>query len=147
MQGSFAAPRPNRVALIGTCVPRQCGIATFTDDLQQALIHADASVSAFTVAMTDNKIVYDYSDQVPFEIHHADPASYQEAADFLNVADIEIVSLQHEFGIFGGEAGEHVLGLVGGLNAPLVTTLHTVLASRGARSCKMSTGFHPTRSR
>ncbi len=129
MQGSFAAPRPNRVALIGTCVPRQCGIATFTDDLQQALIHADASVSAFTVAMTDNKIVYDYSDQVPFEIHHADPASYQEAADFLNVADIEIVSLQHEFGIFGGEAGEHVLGLVGGLNAPLVTTLHTVLAS------------------
>lgn len=129
MQEPFPTPRPNRVALIGTCVPRQCGIATFTDDLQQALTHADPTVSAITIAMTDNNNVYAYPNQAPLEIHHADPASYEEAADFLTVADIEIVSLQHEFGIFGGEAGEHILGLVRGLKAPLVTTLHTVLAS------------------
>jgi glycosyltransferase involved in cell wall biosynthesis len=129
MNGSVPTPRPNRIALIGTCVPRQCGIATFTNDLQQALGGADPAMAAMTIAMTDDKNVYAYPDQVPLEIHQADPTSYEVAADFLNVADIEIVSLQHEFGIFGGEAGEHILGLVRGLRAPLVTTLHTVLAS------------------
>lgn len=129
MNGSIPTPRPNRVALIGTCVPRQCGIATFTNDLQQALGGTDPAMAAMTIAMTDDKNVYAYPDQVPLEIQQADPASYEVAADFLNVADIEIVSLQHEFGIFGGEAGEHVLGLVRGLEAPLVTTLHTVLDS------------------
>lgn len=129
MIGTVPTPRPSRVALIGTCVPRQCGIATFTNDLQQALSAADPTVAAMTIAMTDDKNVYAYPDQVPLEIHHGDPASYKVAADFLNVADTEIVSLQHEFGIFGGEAGEHILGLVRGLTASLVTTLHTVLAS------------------
>lgn len=129
MNGPVLTPRPNRVAVIGTCVPRQCGIATFTNDLQQALIGVDPTMAAIAIAMTDNDNVYAYPDQVSLEIHHADPASYEVAADFLNVADIEVVSLQHEFGIFGGEAGEHVLGLVRGLEAPLVTTLHTVLAS------------------
>ena len=129
MNGSIPTPRPNRVALVGTCVPRQCGIATFTNDLQQALNGVDAAMAAITIAMTDDKNIYAYPDQVPLDIQQADPASYEVAADFLNVADIEIVSLQHEFGIFGGEAGEHVLGLVRGLKAPLVTTLHTVLAS------------------
>lgn len=129
MNGPVLTPRPSRIALIGTCVPRHCGIATFTNDLQQALSTADPNVAAMTIAMTDDKNAYAYPDQVPLEIQHADPASYEVAADFLNVADIEIVSLQHEFGIFGGEAGEHVLGLVRGLKAPLVTTLHTVLAT------------------
>ncbi len=129
MNGPVLTPRPSRIALIGTCVPRHCGIATFTNDLQQALSTADPNVAAMTIAMTDDKNAYAYPDRVPLEIQHADPASYEVAADFLNVADIEIVSLQHEFGIFGGEAGEHVLGLVRGLKAPLVTTLHTVLAT------------------
>ncbi|KAJ8138902.1 hypothetical protein OY671_007885, partial [Metschnikowia pulcherrima] len=118
-----------RIALIGTCVPRHCGIATFTNDLQQASSTADPNVAAMTIAMTDDKNAYAYPDRVPSEIQHADPASYEVAADFSNVADIEIVSSQHEFGIFGGEAGEHVLGSVRGSKAPSVTTLHTVLAT------------------
>ncbi|KAJ8135986.1 hypothetical protein OY671_010801, partial [Metschnikowia pulcherrima] len=63
------------------------------------------------------------------EIQQATPASYAVAADFLNVSNVDLVSLQHEFGIFGGEAGEYILGLLSGLSAPIVTTLHTVSAN------------------
>ena len=128
MNGAGSRPELQRIALLGTCVPRQCGIATFTNDLHHALASARPNMSAMTIAMTDDDNVYAYPSHVPIEIHQSDPQSYAVAADFLNVADIEVVSLQHEFGIFGGHAGEHVLELVQRLRTPLVTTLHTVLA-------------------
>lgn len=121
-------PSLRRIALIGTSVPRQCGIATFTDDLRRALLREAPALSCFTIAVTDGHN-YAYPDYVPLEIDEGDPESYAVAADFLNVSDVEIVSLQHEFGIFGGEAGEHILGLLRRVDAPVVTTLHTVLAS------------------
>ena len=89
-------PSLRRIALIGTSVPRQCGIATFTDDLRRALLREAPALSCFTIAVTDGHN-YAYPDYVPLEIDEGNPESYAVAADFLNVSDVEIVSLQHEF--------------------------------------------------
>lgn len=129
MNHSVIIPPLKRIAVIGTCVPRQCGIATFTNDLQQALKNCDSDLSSTTIALTDDANTYAYPPDVALEIQQATPASYAVATDFLNVSNVDLVSLQHEFGIFGGEAGEYILGLLSGLSAPIVTTLHTVLAN------------------
>lgn len=128
MQRTQAPPALTQIALVGTCVPRECGIATFTNDLRSAIVREAKGISCSTVAMTDGR-TYAYPDFVPLEIDAADPASYAVAADFLNVSDIDVVSLQHEFGIFGGDAGGHILELLRRLRAPVVTTLHTVLTA------------------
>lgn len=117
-----------QIALVGTCVPRECGIATFTSDLRSALFREAKGTLCSTVAVTDSGS-YAYPDFVPLEIDATRPASYAVAADFLNVSDVDVVSLQHEFGIFGGEAGSHILELLRRIRAPVVTTLHTVLAT------------------
>jgi glycosyltransferase involved in cell wall biosynthesis len=116
-----------RIAFIGNSLPRRCGIATFTTDLRQAIAESGA-VETAVVAMTDHGHSYDYPSSVAFEIDDARLDAYVEAADFLNQGDFDVVSLQHEFGIFGGEAGSHVLALLARLDMPVVTTLHTVLA-------------------
>lgn len=116
------------IAVVATCVPRQCGIATFAEDLRLAMTAGGPGLSAMTVAVTDNGNRYDYPAHVPLEIVQEDRRSYAVAADFLNVADVEVISIQHEFGIFGGAAGEYVLELMRRVHAPIVTTLHTVLA-------------------
>ncbi|BCP54791.1 glycosyl transferase [Kaistia sp. 32K] len=124
---SVRRPSTLRVAFIGNSLPRRCGIATFTTDLRQAM--AD-SVAAETevVAMTDHGRSYDYPEAVTVEIDDARLEDYVAAADYLNQGDFDVVSLQHEFGIFGGEAGSHVIALLARLDMPVVTTLHTVLA-------------------
>lgn len=127
MRNPSPIPSLRRVALVGTSVPRQCGIATFTDDLYQALSRTDHSLNMSVVAINDCADAYAYPGYVAFEVQADDPGAYAVAADFLGVSDTEIICLQHEFGIFGGRAGEHVLSLIEGLTAPLVTTLHTVL--------------------
>tara|TARA_R110000868_G_scaffold233308_2_gene487033 strand:+ start:842 stop:3247 length:2406 start_codon:yes stop_codon:yes gene_type:complete len=138
MNHSVIIPPLKRIAVVGTCVPRQCGIATFTNDLQQALKNGDSELSSTTIALTDDANNYAYPPDVALEIQQATLASYAVAADFLNVSNVDLVSLQHEFGIFGGEAGEYILGLLKGLNAPVVTTLHTVLANPNpAQRCVM----------
>ena len=70
---------------------------------------------------------YDYPAEVRFEIAEQDLPSYLRAADFLNITDVDVVCVEHEFGIFGGPAGSHVLALLRELQMPIVTTLHTVL--------------------
>lgn len=132
MHDTGSIPPLRRVALIGTCVPRQCGIATFTEDLRSALASSEPGLSAATIAVTDRYGNYAYPDFAPLEIDQDDPSSYSVAADFLNVADVEVISVQHEFGIFGGAAGEHVLELMRRVQAPVVSTLHTVLAAPDA---------------
>src|SRR3989344_2743458 len=116
-----------RIALVGTSVPRQCGIATFTEDLFQALRKNDPALDVSVIAINDQPEGYAYPGHVSFQIPQEDSSAYPVAADFLDVSDAEVVCLQHEFGIFGGPAGSHVLELVEGLKVPLVTTLHTVL--------------------
>ena len=117
-----------RVAFIGNYLPRRCGIATFTHDLHRAVSTARPGLETCVVAMTDSDRTYDYPPAVRFEIHDEKIGDYVEAAEFLNGAGFDVVSLQHEYGIFGGEAGGNVIELLSRLEMPIVTTLHTVLA-------------------
>jgi glycosyltransferase involved in cell wall biosynthesis len=117
-----------RLAFVGNSLPRQCGIATFTTDLQQAVAKAPGHVETAIVAMTDHGYTYDYPGVVRLQINDELIMEYERAADFLNAGHFQVVSLQHEFGIFGGEAGNHVMALLSRLTMPIVTTLHTVLA-------------------
>ena len=117
-----------RIAVIGNSLPRRCGIATFTTDLQQAISTSHPNLETNIVAMTDRGQAYDYPGAVAFEIKDDNIEEYIRAADFLNAGRFDTVSLQHEFGIFGGEAGAHILVLLSRLTMPVVTTFHTVLA-------------------
>ena len=115
------------VAFVGNYLPRKCGIATFTSDLLQAVAARHPGSRCFAVPVNDIDGCYQYPDVVRFEIDEQDLESYRRAADFLNSSNVDVVSVQHEFGIFGGPAGRHLLALLRELKAPAVTTLHTVL--------------------
>jgi len=119
---------PRRFAFIGNSLPRRCGIATFTTDLQQAIAASLPQSQSAIVAMTDTGRHYDYPPAVSRQIDDQNLDDYARAAGFLNAGGFEVVCLQHEFGIFGGESGSHILTLLSGLTMPIVTTLHTVLA-------------------
>jgi len=112
------------VAFIGTYVPRRCGIATFTADLLEA-VAAEGHMPSLAVALNDTPEGYRFPDRVRFEIREPILADYRLAADFLNMNQIGVVCLQHEFGIFGGPAGANILSFLRDLRIPLVTTLHT----------------------
>lgn len=116
------------IAFIGNSLPRRCGIATFTTDLQQAVSKSPTHVATAIVAMTDHGHVYDYPREVRLAIADNNRDDYIRAADILNVGNFDVACLQHEFGIFGGDDGDHIVALLSRLNMPTVTTLHTVLA-------------------
>jgi glycosyltransferase involved in cell wall biosynthesis len=116
-----------KIAFVGDHLPRKCGIATFTSDLLAAVANAHPQSQCFSVSVNDIKGGYDYPEVVRFEIEEQDLSSYLRAADFLNISNVDIVCLQHEFGIFGGPSGGHILGFLRELRMPVVTTLHTVL--------------------
>jgi glycosyltransferase involved in cell wall biosynthesis len=116
-----------KIAFVGDHLPRKCGIATFTSDLLAAVATAHPQSQCFAVSVNDIKGGYEYPEVVRFEIEEQDLSSYLRAADFLNISDVDIVCLQHEFGIFGGPAGSHILAFLRELRMPVVTTLHTVL--------------------
>lgn len=118
-----------RIAFIGNHLPRRCGIATFTRDLHQAISLDRDGMETGVVTMTDANQVYDYPPAVCLEIHDQAIGEYIKAAEFLNKGRFDVVSLQHEYGIFGGEAGGHIVELLSRLEMPVVTTLHTVLAN------------------
>ena len=120
------------IAFLGNYLPRKCGIATFTSDLLGAVAARHPHSRCFAVPVNDVEGCYQYPDVVRFEIEEQDLDSYRRAADFLNTSNVDVVSLQHEFGIFGGPAGSHLLTLLRELNAPVVTTLHTVLLNPNA---------------
>lgn len=116
------------VAFVGDYFPRKCGIATFTQDLHHAVSDQFPDIECCVVPVDDIPGGYDYATEVRFQITEQDFDSYLRAADFLNFSNTDVVCLQHEFGIFGGGSGSHVLGLLRDLRMPVVTTLHTVLA-------------------
>jgi glycosyltransferase involved in cell wall biosynthesis len=122
------SPDLHSVAFVGNYVPRCCGIATFTRDLRAAVADHLPAAACPVVAMDDGNAAYAYPDEVRFVCADGDAAAYQRAAEFLNLANVDVVSLQHEYGIFGGAAGSHVLALLRNLRSPVHTTLHTVLA-------------------
>jgi glycosyltransferase involved in cell wall biosynthesis len=141
-----------KIAFIGDYLPRKCGIATYTCDLQQAVTGQYPKCEGTVVAVDDVAGGYEYPPEVRFQVPDQDLEAYRRAADFLNFNDIDVVCLQHEFGIYGGPAGSHILALVRDLRMPVITTLHTVLqeptvdqrrvmdrlASRSARLVVMS---------
>jgi len=116
-----------KIAFVGDHLPRKCGIATFTSDLLSSVAHACPHCQCFAVSVNDIPGGYEYPDVVRFEIEEQDLSSYLRAADFLNISNVDIVCLQHEFGIYGGPAGGHILALLRELRMPVVTTLHTLL--------------------
>jgi len=118
---------PNRIAVVGNYLPRRCGIATFTADLCDALHAEYGATELLALPVNDTEEGYDYPVRVRFELSENNLASYRQAADFLNFSNIDLVCLQHEYGIFGGRAGAHILELLRHLQIPFVTTLHTVL--------------------
>ena len=116
-----------RIAFIGNYLPRQCGIATFTTDLCEAVAAQYPETTCFALPVNDTDTGYAYPPRVRFELAESDAASYRRAADFLNGNNVDLVCLQHEYGIFGGLAGSHILALLRELRMPVVTTLHTIL--------------------
>ena len=116
-----------KIAFVGNHLPRKCGIATFTSDLLAAVAAAHPQSQCFSVSVNDIQGGYEYPEVVHFEIEEQDLSSYLRAADFLNISDVDIVCLQHEFGIFGGPAGGHILALLRELRMPVVITFHTIL--------------------
>jgi glycosyltransferase involved in cell wall biosynthesis len=119
--------RPLKIAVIGNHLPRQCGIATFTTDLCDAISAEYGAAQLSVVAVNDGQSSYTYPERVRFEIREGDLSSYRAAADFLNASDVDLVCLQHEFGIFGGKSGSHIIDLLKNLQMPVISTLHTVL--------------------
>ncbi|MHC4982540.1 MAG: glycosyltransferase family 4 protein [Planctomycetota bacterium] len=116
------------VAFFSDYVPRQCGIATFTHDLCEAVaLQAGNKLDVFTVAMNDVPEGYPYPDRVRFEVRESVLADYRLAAEFLNINQVTAVCVQHEYGIYGGTYGSHLLAALKRLRRPLVTTLHTIL--------------------
>ncbi len=122
----------HKIAFVADYLPRKCGIATFTSDLLSAVAAAYPQNQCLSVAINDGKAQYEYPEEVRFEVEEQDVSSYLRAADFLNISNVDIVCLQHEFGIFGGSVGGHVLALLHELRMPVVTTLHTVLQEPSA---------------
>jgi glycosyltransferase involved in cell wall biosynthesis len=118
---------PSRIAVIGNYLPRHCGIATFTTDLCSAISTEYGTARLLALPVNDTEEGYDYPARVRWSLAQDDVRSYEEAAQFLNFNNIDMVCLQHEYGIFGGAAGSHILHLLRGLKMPVVTTLHTVL--------------------
>jgi glycosyltransferase involved in cell wall biosynthesis len=116
-----------KVAMLGNHMPRQCGIATFTTDLTDAVAAEFSGIDCFVIAMNDPGRRYAYPPRVRFEISENDLASYRRAADFLNVNTVDAVCVQHEYGIFGGKSGSYLLTLLRELRMPIVTTLHTIV--------------------
>ena len=117
----------SRIAFLGDYLPRQCGIATFTTDICESMAAEYPDCECIVGAVNDRPEGYDYSSRIRFEIEVKELDSYRRAADFLNINNIEVVSVQHEFGIYGGPAGSHLLALLRDVQMPVVTTLHTVL--------------------
>jgi glycosyltransferase involved in cell wall biosynthesis len=123
-----SSPSPiKRIAFIGNYLPRQCGIATFTTDLCEAIAAEHSDTTCIAVPVNDIEGGYAYPSRVRFELVEKDIESYRRGADFLNINSVDLVSLQFEYGIFGGRTGSHILALLRELRMPIVTTLHTIL--------------------
>src|ERR1700760_1853526 len=116
-----------QIAFLGDHLPRHCGIATFTSDICDAIATEFPQCQCVVGAVNDRPEGYDYPARIRFEIDENELDSYRRAADFLNVNNVEIILVQHEFGIYGGPAGSHLLALLRDVHMPVITTLHTVL--------------------
>ena len=116
-----------KVLFIGTYVPKECGIATFTSDLLNSVSGKYNDVNCEVIAVNDSSETYKYPEEVSFQIEKDKLKDYYRVADYINQSDIDIVCLQHEFGLFGGEAGDYIFTLLSGISKPVITTMHTLI--------------------
>jgi len=130
-----------KIAFVGDHLPRKCGIATFTTDLLAAVAGTYPERQCFAVSVNDIQDGYEYPEVVRFEIEEQDLSSYVRAADFLNISNVDIVCLQHEFGIYGGPAGAYILAFLRELRMPVVTTMHTVLQNPSPEQRRVMEGL------
>ncbi|GAB3991509.1 glycosyltransferase family 4 protein [Spirosoma daeguense] len=119
--------KPRNVAFIGDYLPRQCGIATFTSDLYTSYDSFIPDANALVVSVNDTPEGYNYPSEVRYDFYQHDQDAYRKAAEFLNAKSVDVVCLQHEYGIYGGSAGSYILTLLRNLTMPIVTTFHTIL--------------------
>jgi glycosyltransferase involved in cell wall biosynthesis len=125
-------PEIKKIAFLGDYLPRKCGIATFTYDLCKAMAEQFPETASFVAPVNDLAEGYPYPSEVRFEFAENDLESYRRTAEYLNFSNADVVSLQHEFGIYGGPAGSFILALLRDLHIPVVTTLHTILLNPSA---------------
>lgn len=120
-------PPIKKAIFLGNYSPRKCGIATFMTDLCESYALKYPDTLCQVIPITDIPEGYDYPDRVCLEIKEQDVDSYKRAAEFINISNADVVCLQHEYGIFGGQAGSYILTLLRSLLTPIVTTFHTIL--------------------
>ncbi len=120
-----------KIAFIGTYVPRECGIGTFTKNLFNSILKdvsgQKKTDDGFVVALNDNDLTYKYPKEVKLTIRQDHQSDYLEAVKYINLSGADLCILEHEFGIFGGQSGVYILPLLYRLEIPLIVTLHTVL--------------------
>jgi glycosyltransferase involved in cell wall biosynthesis len=116
-----------RAAYLSSYSPRQCGIATFTEDLTKSIDELHKMKPSAIIGINDPGSSYNYGKEVVWQVDEDDPESYQKAANFINDSDFDLVNVQHEFGLFGGPWGDNLLTFLKKLNKPIVTTMHTTL--------------------
>lgn len=133
--------KSNVVALIGSFTPRRCGIATFTADVHASLKAAQPDLQIQVYAMTSAPSAFAFDSSVTSTITESDLQSYIDAAQEIDSSGADVVWLQHEFGLFGGPAGDMVLELTDRIAAPLVITLHTVLANPNSDQRRVMRGL------
>lgn len=129
-----------RVVFVGDYLPRKCGIATFTHDLRCGFSNRHRDISCLVCAVNDEG-TYNYPEEVRFEFSEQDPAGYQRLADYINTHQVDAVSLQHEYGIYGGDCGEMILNFLKEVRVPVVTTLHTILQDPNPQQRRVMQGI------
>ena len=128
-----------RVLFIGTYVPKECGIATFTSDLLNSVSGGNNNIHCEVIAVSDPSENCNYPEEVVFQIERNNLEDYYRAADFINHSDADVICLQHEFGLFGGDAGDYIFALLSGISKPVITTMHTVILDPELDEYRVST--------
>ncbi len=131
--------RKLRVLFIGTYVPKECGIATFTSDLLNSISVDNNDIHCEVIALIDPSENHNYSEEVVFQVERNKLEDYYRAADFINHSDADVICLQHEFGLFGGDAGDYIFALLSGISKPVITTMHTVIREPELDEYRVST--------
>jgi glycosyltransferase involved in cell wall biosynthesis len=114
-----------RIGYFSTYPPRECGIANFTKDLIDSIYDLDGLKHSI-IAINEKGALYDYDRRVKFKIDRDDAEDYVKAAEYVNSSNIKVLIVQHEFGLYGGEYGEHIKLFLDNVKKPVITTLHTV---------------------
>ncbi len=127
------------ISVVSSYIPRQCGIATFTNDLVNSIrnLNSAGGHSVGITALNDITEGYKYSSEVKFEIKDKNIDDFKDAANFLNISNSDVINIQHEFGLYGGDAGSNILFLIEKLSKPVITTFHTILETPSEEQYKV----------